>query len=129
MALSAASVQAVAAARMIVSDLQYAQNEAIAGQTPVTITYDVGAEAYTLSNASGVLIHPITEEDYVVDFSSDSRFNEVDIVSASFAGDWLSFDEIGAPDESGSITLQAGPHAMRIDVAYATGAVTIVDLD
>ncbi len=127
MALSAASVQAVAAGRMIASDLQYAQNEAIIGQTPVTVTFDPGRESYQLVNASGVLIHPITNDSYIVDFSSDSKFTELDIVSVNFGGEtWVTFDEMGAPDVGGSIVLQAGPHALSVDVANVTGSVTVV---
>ncbi len=126
-ALSAASVQAVGAGRIVASDLQYAQNDAITGQTPVTVTFDPAAETYRLSNASGDLIHPITNNDYIVDFSSDSKFAEVDIVSVNFGGEtWVTFDEMGAPDVGGSIVLQAGPHALSVDVANATGSVTVV---
>lgn len=128
MAVSASSVQAVAAGRMIASDLQYAQNEAITGQTPVTVTFDPGRESYQLANASGDLVHPITNNSYIVDFSADSRFGELDIVSASFGGvPSVSFDEMGAPSSAGSIVLQAGPHALRVDVSSATGTVTVVD--
>ena len=52
---------------------------------------------------------------------------ELDIVSASFGGvPSVTFDEMGAPSSAGSIMLQAGPHALRVDVSSATGSVTVV---
>ena len=126
-AMSASSVQVVGAGRMIASDLQYAQTQAIATQTPVTVSFDLAAESYALSNASGDLFHPITNNGYFVDFSADGRFDEVDIVSADFGGmASVTFDELGAPDAGGGIQLQAGPDVLTVDVATATGTITVV---
>jgi len=129
LAISGASIQAVAAGRLIATDLQQAQNEAIYGQSPVTVIFDPVGEAYTLSNASGVLIHPITNTAYIVDFSCDSKFDELDIVSADFGGaKSLTFDEMGAPDAGGVVVLQAGPHALEVHVDGVIGTVTVVEV-
>jgi len=126
-AMSASSVQVVGAGRMVASDLQYAQTHAIATQTPVTVVFDPASESYELSNASGGLIHPITNSSYIVDFTDDGRFAEVDVVSADFDGlTSVTFDELGAPDAGGSVQLQAGPDALSVNVANATGGITIV---
>ena len=125
--ISASSVQVVGAGRMVASDLQYAQTHSIATQTPVTVVFDPASESYQLSNASGSLIRPITNSSYFVDFTGDSRFAEVDIVSADFDGlTSVTFDELGAPDAGGSVQLQAGPDALSVNVANATGSVTVV---
>ena len=118
--------QAASAARILASDLQYAQNTAITSQDPVTVTFDPNSESYHLSNASGQLIHPITKSAYVVSFSSREGFDRLDVASASFDGAMtVTFDVLGSPDHPGSVTLQAGPHVYQVDVAAATGNVTV----
>jgi Tfp pilus assembly protein FimT len=125
-AISTSSFQATSAARMIATDLQYAQDTAITSQTPITVTFNVGNESYRLSNASGTLIHPITKSVYVTDFGGLDGFSEVDIVSADFNGAAaVTFDELGAPDRAGTVVMRAGDHAYRLDVAPATGKVTV----
>ena len=125
-ATGTSSMQIMAAARRIAVDLEYAQNAAITTQTPITVTFVSATETYQLSNASGVLIHPINKKDYLVDFGSEDGFDRVDIVSASFNGTAVvTFDSVGTPDNSGAVTLKAGPNTYRVDVAPATGKVTV----
>ena len=114
------------AARMVACDLQYAQNMAITTQSPVTVSFDLGGEGYTLSNTSGVLIHPINKSNYVVDFGSQRGFGGLDIVTAIFGvSQSVTFDEMGAPDNAGTVTLQDGPHSYTVRVAAGTGYVTV----
>jgi len=126
MAVGTGDMQVISAARMISADLQYAQNAAITTQRSVTVTFDPSAESYSLSNASGALIHPITKEAFTVNFMSREGFNALDVVSADF-GENLSvtFDELGAPDSAGTVILRAGPHVYQVSVATATGKVTV----
>lgn len=125
-AVGTSSFEAMAAARLIASDLEYAQSAAITTQAAVTVTFFPTTESYRLSNASGVLIHPINKEEFVVNFGSEDSFERLDVVSASFNGtEAVTFDAIGSPDNSGSVTLRAGPHTYRVDVAAATGKVTV----
>lgn len=123
----AKGIEAMSAARIITSDLQYAQNVAITYQNPVTVTFNPAGESYSLSNTSGPLIHPMTKEAYSTSFGSQSDFESVDIVSANFAGNSsVSFDELGTPNNAGTVTVQAGSYAYQISVAVATGRVTVV---
>ena len=85
-AIETTTSQARSAARMIMSDLTYAQNEAIVTQTPITVTFDISGNSYTISNESGPLIHPITKKAYVVDLDTISGFENVVLSSASFGG-------------------------------------------
>ena len=62
------TVEAMSAARIIATDIEYAQNVAITSQTPVTVQFDVSTESYEVSNASGLLKHPMTNSDYLVSF-------------------------------------------------------------
>ena len=126
MAVGTGDMQVISAARMMSADLQYAQNTAITTQRPITVAFDTSAESYSLSNASGALIHPITKEAFTVNFMSREGFNALDVVSADF-GENLSvtFDELGAPDSAGTVILRAGPHVYQVSVATATGKVTV----
>ena len=125
-AVSTSDLSVISAARMIACDLQYAQNAAITSQKPTTVTFDISGESYTLSNTSGVLIHPMNKSGYVINFSSQQGFGKLDIVSANFsAASSVTFDEMGSPDNAGTITLQAGPHVYYVSVAVATGKVTV----
>jgi len=123
----AGEMQALSAARIIATDLQYAQNVAITMQTPVTVQFDASADSYSLSNASGLLKHPMTNKDYVVDFRTRGNFEQLDLVSASFnSGASVIFDELGSPDAGGSVTVVGGSQTYRIDVTSVTGAVSVV---
>ena len=119
-------MQVISAARTVASDLQYAQNEAITSQAPVTISFRATSESYDLSNASGYLNHPMTRDEYVRDFAQTNGFERLDIVSASFGGsDTVTFDALGAPDNAGRVTLQAGRYVYQVAVAAATGKVSV----
>jgi Tfp pilus assembly protein FimT len=120
-------MQALSAARIIATDIQYAQNVAITMQTPVTVQFDESADRYSLSNASGTLKHPMTNKDYVVDFQTRGDFDQLDLTSVSFdGGDSLVFDELGSPDAGGSVTVLGGSQTYRIDVTSVTGTVSVV---
>ncbi len=128
-AIGTNDMQASSAARMVVSDLQYAQDTAIVSQTPVTVTFNASSNSYSLSNTSGPLIHPMTKEAYIIDFTTQRGFGQLDIVSASFGGAaTVTYDEMGSPDNAGTVTLQAGPHVYQISVAAAIGKVTVTSV-
>ena len=125
LALDTDDLQAEAAARQIIGDLQYAQNHAIATQSPVTVTFNANGNSYQLSNASGILIHPINDSSYVVSFSTQRELTEVDVVSAGFGGSSaVTFDEMGAPGSGGAVVVQAGARAITLTVANVTGLVS-----
>ena len=112
---------------MLTSDLQYAQDTAITTQEPITVTFDTGTDSYTLSNESGPLIHPMTKLAYVTSYAAMRGFGNVNLVSAAFGGNNadVTFDELGAPDNAGTVVLQAGNQTYRVLVAVATGRVTV----
>jgi prepilin-type N-terminal cleavage/methylation domain-containing protein len=126
MATDTSDFQVKAAAETLVAALEHAQTEAIVRQEPVTVTFDLTAETYSLSNASGPLIHPIDKKTYVVGLGPSSDLPEVVIVSASFGGsNTVTFDVLGAPDAAGTVKLQAGVEVYTVDVMAATGLVSI----
>jgi Tfp pilus assembly protein FimT len=116
---------AMAGARMVASDLQYAQDTAIATQTNVTVAFDVGGESYSLSNQSGALIHPITKNVYTIDFATDRDLSGLDIVSAFGGIGSVTFDPTSAPSGGGTVVLQAGDQTYKVMVDGVTGTVTV----
>ncbi len=125
-ALNSCDLQVMSAARMVTTDVQYAQDTAITSQTPVNVVFEPTSERYRLTNASGTLIHPISKQAYMVDFRAMQGFHDVDLVSASFSGaEQATFDEMGTPNTGGTVVLRAGPHVYTISVAAVTGTVTV----
>jgi len=125
-AIGTTASQARSAARMVMSDLSYAQNEAIVTQTPITVAFDISTNSYTVSNESGPLIHPITKKAYMIDLDTISGFGDVTISSVNFGGSaTVTFDAIGAPSNGGTIVVSAGQHSYSITVAPVTGKITV----
>lgn len=144
--LSAGTLGLQGAARLIVADIQYAQNEAVASQAvrgiefdPVTnryrmfdennVTLDLewmrtGGRADEL-NGDGVVVVP----GWTVDFVNDNRFEGVDLIAANFNNTLrLQFDELGAPlggSGNGAVILGNREHRITVEVDGFTGRVTV----
>lgn len=115
--------QAMSAARELSGDLEYARDTAITSQSPVTVTF-APPRSYTLSNASGPLIHPMTKQAYTVNLTGQDGFEQVSIVSASFGGTAaVTFDVTGAPSQEGLVRVQAGSFPYTVQVFGGTGRV------
>jgi Tfp pilus assembly protein FimT len=113
-----------AGARRLASDFQYAQDTAISTQKDITVTFDIDAESYLLSNESGPLIHPITNSEYTTDFGDEEGLAQLDIVKFSGGGS-VTFDSSGVPNQSGTVTLRAGESSFYVTVSSITGMVTV----
>jgi len=123
-----ASMKAQSAARLVMSDLEYAQNLAITTQTDITVTFDTSGNSYGVSNASGPLIHPITKKTYAVDFDTAAGLKGVSLSAASFGGgSSVTFDSLGAPSPDGSASVSAGASSYAVTVAPVTGRVTVAE--
>ena len=131
-ALDNNDLKATAAARLLSGDLEYAQNQAITYQNPVTVTFDTTNETYTLSNASGTLVEPITKKPYTRNFKTDANLGGVNVYEAKFTGNSpvysVQFSELGSPNNGGDVKLQAGPNIYEIDVLPATGKITVTQI-
>ena len=128
--LSAGTLGVQAAARMIMADILYAQNEAIAQQSNRKVVFDVPNNRYRLTDATGQTLtvnwKGSTAQNYVVDFNNDDRFNRVQIVSAAFSsGNTLEFNDMGGPLNGGTVELRFNNDRYRITVAPFTGRVTV----
>lgn len=123
---SLGDLQVASAARAMVANVQYAQNEAIITQSPVTVAFDEAGESYELQDSGGVALqHPITKRNFVVAFADARGFERVDILSADFNGTpSVAFDPLGSPDQGGQVTLSADGNSYRVSIAPVTGKVT-----
>ena len=124
--VGSSDMQARSAARVMMADLEYAQSVAITSQAPITVTFSIAGNSYTVSNASGPLIHPITKKTYVIELGEVKGMESVSIASASFSGSpSMTFDALGAPDNSGTVTITAGAHTYSVNVAPVIGRITV----
>ena len=135
--LQAGTLGVQAGARIIISDLLFAQNEAMAQQSTRRIVFDPDnnsyrVEKYDSASTAWVLeFNPSkgagnNQQNYEVDFEKDSRFKGIQIVSAEFNGDsTIEFDDLGNPSSGGTIELRFDEHRYEIKVAPFTGRVTV----
>ncbi len=123
-------MQASSAARVVLTDLQYAQNESVVTQRPVTVTFDTDAHGYALSNADGALEHPLTKAAFQRLFPQMADFGQVRLTTADFGGaSQVTFDTLGSPNRGGSVTVVANGYSYRVSLAPVTGRVTVESLN
>jgi Tfp pilus assembly protein FimT len=137
MVSSAGSMQIRSAANMVAADLEYAKSLAIGTGQRHCVVFDAANEAYSITNASGTTVpHPVKKGfDYVVNFATDGRLDQVDIVDVSFDGTGtVSFDYLGSPYNgaaaalsSGAVTLRAAGVTRTVSVEPVTGFISISD--
>ncbi len=123
-----------AAVRTVVSDITYAQADAMAFQSGRAILFDADANLYTLCEVRGTVIDPVADRIYDQTFA-DKRFGDAAIVAANFGGQGrLIFDEMGAPvttpggsipAPNGWIDVRGSDETYRITVEGYTGRVTV----
>jgi len=128
--LEAGTVSIQAAARLIVSDLLYAQNEAVAAQATYKVAFDPTNNRYQLTDEDdAVLTNEQIGGPYVVDFATNDRMKNITLSLADFAGGGVvTFDEMGAPSSGGTVELVSGARHYRITVAPFTGRITVESL-
>ena len=138
--------KAIAGARVLVADIMYAQNRAIATQKPHYVKFDKAANKYEVLEAWGgtPIKHPVNGGPYVVQFGNvaGSSVKDSTIASASFnTFPVLVFDAMGVPHSydaenlqqtalnSGEVYVQAGTFYMVVSVAPFSGEVTLKSSD
>lgn len=131
--LTAGSMGVQAAARSVVSDLMFAQNEAVAAQASRTVVFDPAANRYELRDENDAILTAAwingESQNYAVDFSEDTRFQGVIIKSATFGSDnAVIFDDLGSPDSGGEVVIEYNDTSYAIRVAAFTGRVTVTKL-
>ena len=126
--LETGTLRAQAAARAIIADILFAQNEAIAMQSPRRVAFNVDDDQYSLTDGGGTALPAPSRSGglYTVDFGNDRRFEGVALSAADFDGEAvLEFDALGSPSSGGQVEVTAGDTRYRITVAAFTGRVTI----
>ncbi|MCC6422662.1 MAG: type II secretion system protein [Phycisphaerales bacterium] len=136
-------LKVAAAARIVMSDLIYAQNQAITNQKVCYIQFDKTNGKYTLMSTMSpavTLQHPINHVDYVEKFgaSGSPGLTNITLTDATFDGKLtLAFDEMGSPLaydtgtgttavlSSGTIKLTCGSNTLTISVEPYTGEISI----
>lgn len=141
---SAGNLRVQAAVRELVSDITFAQSDAVAYQARRAIIFYEGEGRYVLCEVRGSVIDP--DVDALFDINRDGQRYEVifdeqrtagaAIIEAQFDGDnVLIFDELGGPVETadgdrpsmgGFIRIRdAMGQTFRIDIEAYTGRVTV----
>jgi prepilin-type N-terminal cleavage/methylation domain-containing protein len=128
------SMQIQAATRIVIADLLYAQNEAIAHQAVRKLVFDPATNSYKLTDADGNVLSATWKNgasaNYTVNLTSDDRFSTVTLVSANFGNSpEVEFDPLGSPSSGGTVELISGTIRYRITVAAFTGRVTVAPVD
>ena len=128
--LSGGQLGVQAAARMVIADIIYAQNEAVARQSPRRVVFEPDDNRYLLTDTAGTTMTVSWksggQENYIVDFEQDQRFSGVTLENVDFGGTTIiEFDDMGSPTSGGTLELIAAGFRYRITVAAFTGQVTI----
>ncbi|MDF1810046.1 MAG: type II secretion system protein [Phycisphaerales bacterium] len=143
----AGALRIQAAVRMIVSDITFAQMDALGYQEQRAIVFDVDNNGYTLIQVNGTSIDVDADalydpkgpgQRYRISLNNEIYGGTV-IESADFDGNTtLIYDEMGGPvsapgtstlSDGGSIVLAGPLSRFRIDIAAFTGRVTVTRLD
>ncbi len=148
------SLASQAAVRLLISDLSFAQSDALANQE--------FRRVYFYPDGSGYCILRVTEADfddpfdpntadyiddplgvvgdsggYIVDFTTRNRFDNVSINSVSLDGGnlYVTYDALGgtvmtgnAPGTGGQIRVQAADNIYEIDIAPFVGKLTVTQI-
>lgn len=142
MVSTAADIQVRAAANRIAADLDYAKGMAITHQRSYTVVFDLSGESYEIrvepAGTGDVIKNPlVSSQDFVVDFTLDSRMSKVDLLNANFdshVSKAITFDYLGSPYSgigtgtplnTGQISLEADSFTVTVDIEPVTGYVTI----
>lgn len=123
---SSATFEVQGAARTVVADLLFAQNDAIANQTTRKVVFDTVNNRYRVTdNAGNTLSAPWLGGTYQVPFGTGSRFPAAALGTVSFTNTTISFDELGAPSSGGTIDITAGTQRYRVTVTAITGRISV----
>lgn len=120
-------LQAISAARIVLADVEYAQDEAIVTQKPIKVKFATASSSYQLTDGEDVMLkHPLTKRAFEMKFPGTGGYEKVRILSANFSGSsTVEFDSLGAPDNGGAVRVDADGHTYDITVAAVTGKVSV----
>ena len=121
--------------RAIVSDINFAQSDALARQQGRAVVFDTVANTYSVIEVRGVTLDPVNDTIVKVDLKNAHKFHDSKIESATFdGGNTLVFDEMGGtvagpnsttPSSGGTIIITGSGARFKITVEAYTGRVTV----
>jgi general secretion pathway protein G len=136
--------RAAAAARVVMSDLMYVQNRAVAQQKIHYVVFDTTNQRYRvleqLLPTQKLIKNPVDGSDYQVQYGATSTTGLRDMVlhSAAFDGSSvIAFDVMGIPHkvdattgqmtalQSGQIVVRSGAYRLTVTVAPFSGELTV----
>jgi prepilin-type N-terminal cleavage/methylation domain-containing protein len=136
-------LRAGAASRLLIADLAYAQNRAVATQTRHYVSFS-GQSVTLLQRPAGsmslsVIQHPVSKENYVTTFGpgGSAGLSGVSLGTVNFGGyAVLGFDDLGSPfaytgtaetplSTPGTIQILSGSQTLTIFVEPYTGETTV----
>jgi prepilin-type N-terminal cleavage/methylation domain-containing protein len=115
------------AAREVVSAIYYAQSLAIKQGESYGVKFNKTTQAVNCFKPPGntPIFHPIDKKPYILDFIGAGHLQGLKIVSTTFVGNKVNFNELGEPSESGSAILAYGGIQKTINVALPLGKVSV----
>ena len=152
---SRSDIKIRAAARLLVADLMYAQNTAIAQQKWMYVRFDAAGEKYSVMDGVGanatdttkIIKHPVTKAEFTTKLgvATDRRIGDVKIKTVTFNGVdtnyrpefVIAFDELGVPyvycydlnntNEllDGTVELECGKDTIKVLVERYTGEIKV----
>jgi prepilin-type N-terminal cleavage/methylation domain-containing protein len=135
--------RAASAARVLMSDLLYAQNRAVAQQKVHYVRFDVANKNYKVLDVlspANVIKSPVDGSTYVVTFgaASTSGLADMQLVSAAFdTQPVLAFDVMGIPQSvnpttgvmtpltAGTVVVKSGVYSLTVTVSPYSGELTV----
>jgi prepilin-type N-terminal cleavage/methylation domain-containing protein len=133
---SASESQAIAAARVLQSDLEVTRSLAVTTQQPYSLVFSPDRQSYkVVVNYSGApyasvvpVGHPVNRgQSFEVTFSGLNGMQSVVVTSANFGGQaYATFQPLGDPVSPGSVVLRSGNSEMTVAVEGLTGIITAV---
>jgi type II secretory pathway pseudopilin PulG len=152
------TMRAQAAVRLLIADLSFAQSDALANQEYRRVVFYADGSGYCIIEVAGAETTPADLDDpgvnyiydplgtmgrYIIDFSTDNRFEGVLFSAATIDGIDLAdrpevtYDLMGGtvlsdsaslPGTGGSVTLSYKDSSYQIDIAPFTGKLTVTEL-
>jgi len=124
------SVQLYNAARLLTSDIKYAQNTAEITQLNHRVTFSPALDKYVVTlGTTTALVDPVTRKPMERDFTRSKEFKNIDIQLAEFpAGggtDYVEFNPLGVPSSGGRVVLEYKGEVYEITVSTWTGYVNL----
>lgn len=136
-------LRCAASARVVMSDLIYAQNLAISQQSTKYVKFtSTGYGVYNAGTAATAITHPVNKTAYLQTFGASGSPGLVNtsIGTSTFDGSpTLAFDELGSPYSynavantitplaaAGEIVLVSGTYRLKVSIEPFTGEMTVV---